>query len=324
MLSQQQTNLAAAWVCQLQAKAASFAGTFQFGVRLAKFNTWGVGGGVACVYAPTSIMALADFLAWLPDHVEVMALGLGSNVLFADGWFDAVFIHTPRGLRGLAHENACFSVEAGVTCAKFARFAMQHGVLGAGFFAGIPGTMGGALAMNAGAFGGETWPWVKTVDVVTRRGHYERRLSGGYCYGYRVVSGPDDAFFVAATLMAPSGPTKAVANIDACLLRRKQTQPIGTANCGSVFRNPVGYHAAALIEACGLKGHRFGYAQVSPKHANFIINLERKACAADISTLMRLIQKTVYQDCGVWLFPEVKMIGFVDHADYLKPASLDH
>jgi UDP-N-acetylmuramate dehydrogenase len=297
------------WIKQLQGDLTRFPGVFQFDVSLAKLNTWGVGGCVSCMYAPKSGEALAAFLAWLPEEIPVEMLGLGSNILFADGYLEAVVIHTPRYLRDLAMDDGLLRVGAGVTCAKLARFATQQGFVGAGFFAGIPGTMGGALAMNAGAFGGQTWPWVASVQVVTRRGLVESRDSRVYDYGYRVVNGPDDAVFLGAILQQPNEGAYDARCIEACLLQRKKTQPIGTPNCGSVFRNPPGDFAARLIESCDLKGSRVGFAQVSMKHANFMINVARKATAKDMLALIHLVQTKVYSVHRVWLELEVKVVG---------------
>jgi len=198
---------------------------------------------------------------------------------------------------------------AGVACAKVARFAARAGLVGAEFLAGIPGTMGGALAMNAGAFGGETWLLVSSVQTLDRRGELHVRTPGSYQVSYRTVAGPENEWFVAVDLQLKSGDSAAAqTRIKELLERRSATQPTQQPSCGSVFRNPPHDFAARLIESCGLKGERIGNAQVSEKHANFIVNLGG-AKAADIEALMRYVQSQVKQKHGVWLEPEVRIIG---------------
>jgi UDP-N-acetylmuramate dehydrogenase len=199
--------------------------------------------------------------------------------------------------------------EAGCTCAGIARFAARRGLVGAEFLAGIPGTLGGALAMNAGAFGGETWPLVREVETLDRFGEVRRRNSGDFEIGYRQVRSPEGEWFLAARLGLESGDTGAgQARIKALLARRNATQPTGLPSCGSVFRNPPGDHAARLIEAAGLKGEMLGGAQVSEKHANFIIN-RGGARAADIEALIERVQAEVEQRFGVRLQTEVHRVG---------------
>jgi UDP-N-acetylmuramate dehydrogenase len=198
---------------------------------------------------------------------------------------------------------------AGASCAKVARFAARRGLVGIEFLAGIPGTMGGALAMNAGAWGGETWPHVARVLTIDRRGEVRVRTPADYSIGYREVTGPEGEWFLEAELGLAAGDTQAAtARIRDLLDRRGRTQPTGLPSCGSVFRNPAGDHAARLIEAAGLKGTRVGGAQVSEKHANFIINTG-SARAADIDRLIALVRDRVAEASGVHLVTEVKRVG---------------
>jgi UDP-N-acetylmuramate dehydrogenase len=200
-------------------------------------------------------------------------------------------------------------LEAGVSCAKAARFATRQGLVGIEFLAGIPGTIGGALAMNAGAWGGETWPHVTLVRTLDRAGVVRERPRADFEVGYRHVAMPSGEWFLEAELTLESGDTAAAqARIKALLERRAATQPTGLPSCGSVFRNPPGDHAARLIEACGLKGLRFGGAEVSPKHANFIINTG-DATARDIARLIDHVQAEVERCHGVLLIPEVRRVG---------------
>jgi len=210
------------------------------------------------------------------------------------------------GLERLA--DGSVRAEAGVPCAKLARQCVRWGLGSAEFFAGIPGTVGGALAMNAGAFGGETWSHVLFVETVDRQGVLHRRDKDAYDISYRSVRGPGEEWFLAATFRFREDAKASTADIKALLARRKASQPIGLPSCGSVFRNPPGDHAARLIESAGLKGRRIGGAEVSEKHANFIINAGG-ASALDIERLIDFVRDTVEQVHGIRLQPEVRVIG---------------
>lgn len=280
-------------------------------------------GGVARQYVKAeSLTALASFIAGLPASEEILWLGLGSNLLVRDGGFDGTVIVTQGVMTQLALlDETTVYVGAGVTDAKLARFCSKHQLTGAEFFAGIPGLVGGALAMNAGAFGGETWPLVVEVETLNRKGEITKRAASEFEYSYRHVAGLQDEWFVSATLKLSKQPQSEkpatqpagiksgnTVDIKRLLARRAVTQPIGVASCGSVFRNPEGAYAAQLIENCGLKGRRIGGAVISNKHANFIIN-DKAATAADIEALIKLIQKTVWHEHGIQLQTEVKIVG---------------
>lgn len=272
---------------------------------------WRVGGPADRLFEPADVDALAAYLAERPADEPVIWLGLGSNVLVRDGGVRGSVIRTPPGLTGLDQVTADeVEVGAGVACAKLARFCARQGLRDAAFFAGIPGTVGGALAMNAGAWGGETWPHVVRVSTLDRAGHRQEREPADYRVGYRYVEGPAEEWFLSARLrFRPGGdPDEISARIRELLNQRAETQPTGVASCGSVFRNPRGDHAARLIEAAGLKGLRIGGAHVSDKHANFIIN-DDGARAADIEALINAVRERVACDSDVWLEPEVRIIG---------------
>jgi UDP-N-acetylmuramate dehydrogenase len=199
--------------------------------------------------------------------------------------------------------------EAGVACARIAKQCIKWGLGPAEFFAGIPGTLGGALAMNAGAFGGETWRHVVEVETLDRQGQTRARPAADYRVGYRHVEAPaQDEWFLAARLTFEHRPGANEAEVRALLAKRKASQPIGEWSCGSVFTNPPGDHAARLIEAAGLKGFRVGGASVSQKHANFIIN-HGEATAAEIEQLIGHVQATIEARDGIRLVPEVRIIG---------------
>jgi UDP-N-acetylmuramate dehydrogenase len=199
--------------------------------------------------------------------------------------------------------------EAGVACAKVARFAARAGLCGVEFLAGIPGTLGGALAMNAGAFGSETWERVVGVETVDRAGRIRQRGREAFQIAYRETKGPEGEWFLGARLELEAGDASAAqARIRDLLERRSATQPTSQPSCGSVFRNPQGDHAARLIEAAGLKGQCVGGACVSEKHANFIVNTHQ-ATAADIETLINLVRDRVERTSGVQLTAEVHIVG---------------
>jgi len=227
-----------------------------------------------------------------------------------DGGIRGSVIATSGVLNGLSSVNELtIRAEAGVACAKVARFTARQSLQGAEFLAGIPGTLGGALAMNAGAFGGETWNVVSAVETVSRGGQRHRRLPDEYEVSYRSVRGPKDEWFVAAELALEKGDSEqSLAKIKECLNKRGDTQPIQQPNAGSVFKNPPGDFSARLIEACGLKGFCIGGACISEKHANFIVNMGT-AKAADIEELIEHAANTVEQQQGVKLEREVRIIG---------------
>ncbi|MDN3517416.1 UDP-N-acetylmuramate dehydrogenase [Aquisalimonas lutea] len=277
---------------------------------MARHTTWRVGGPADRFYRPADRDDLAAFLRRVPDDEPLLWCGLGSNLLIRDGGVRGTVIYLQGGVDALERlPGNRVRAECGVACAKVARFAARQGLVDAEFLAGIPGTMGGALAMNAGAFGGETWQVVEAVETVDRAGVLRERLPREYAVGYRSVDGPDEEWFVGCRLQLVTGDADAaMGRIRELLGRRAATQPMGRPSCGSVFRNPEGDHAARLIEAAGLKGLRRGGAVVSDKHANFILN-DGGATAADIEGLIDEVQQRVHDHAGVLLQPEVRVAG---------------
>ena len=292
------------------AVAADFSTRVRRREPLSRHTSWHVGGPAEVFFNPRDRTDLAAFLRGLPDDVPIYWIGLGSNLLVRDGGIPGVVISTHGTLDSLERLSATtVRAEAGVACARIARQCIKWGMGPAEFFAGIPGTLGGALAMNAGAFGGETWKHVLTVETIDRHGEERVRQAGEYQAGYRSVTAPaPDEWFIAATLGFEHRPAAHAGEVQALLTRRKQSQPIGEWSCGSVFTNPPGDHAARLIEAAGLKGYRVGDASVSQKHANFIIN-HGTARAADLERLIEHVRSTVERVHGVSLHPEVRIVG---------------
>ncbi len=277
---------------------------------MSRHTSWRVGGVAENFYIPADIDDLALFLEQLPENEALFWFGLGSNLLVRDGGIKGTVICTTGVLNTIRKIDASHvEAGAGASCAKLARFCVQSGFIGAEFLAGIPGTVGGALAMNAGAFGGEIWPLVEQVETINRFGLRVWRSSDEYRYSYRHVEGPENEWFVSVRLKLKVGDSAlAMARIKKLLEQRNTAQPIGLPSCGSVFRNPENDHAGRLIEMCGVRGHSLGGAMVSEKHANFIIN-KGHATAENIESLMSLIEATVEKQCGIQLKAEVRIVG---------------
>jgi UDP-N-acetylmuramate dehydrogenase len=236
-------------------------------------------------------------------------IGLGSNLLVRDAGIRGAVIATgalPKDLERLDDERV--KCGAGLPCALLARQCARWQLGPAAFFAGIPGSVGGALAMNAGAFGGETWSVVESVTTIDRSGAVRARAAADYEIGYRSVRGPEGEWFLGATFRFRPDAETSAATIKALLAKRGATQPMGSASGGSTFRNPPGDFAGRLIEQAGLKGARIGGAVVSEKHANFILN-DGSATAADIERLIEHVAATVLERCGVRLELEVRIVG---------------
>jgi UDP-N-acetylmuramate dehydrogenase len=277
---------------------------------LSRHTSWRVGGPADVFYVPADRDDLVGFLRSLAPELPLTWLGLGSNLLVRDGGVRGAVLCTHGALRSIRFEPpSAVLAEAGVPGAKIARFAAANNLAGAEFFAGIPGTLGGALAMNAGAFGSETWEFVESVETVDRSGTVRSRRPADYRIGYRDVRGPAGEWFLAARLrFSPGDGTAGRKKIRTLLLERARTQPLQVANAGSVFRNPPGDHAGRLIETAGLKGLRVGGAQVSERHANFIVNTGGGR-ARDIEALIERVRAEVERQHGVRLEPEVRVIG---------------
>ena len=285
-------------------------GELRLAEPLARYTSWRVGGPADRFYRPADLADLCVFLSRLPPDEPLFWLGLGSNLLVRDGGIRGTVIALQGALQGLTlSAPATLRVEAGVPCAKVARYAAAQQLTGAEFLAGIPGVMGGALAMNAGAWGGETWSLVTAVETVDQHGLLRQRSPADYAIAYRHVQGPTGEGFVAAHLrLQPGDGVAAHRRIRELLERRARSQPMGQPSCGSVFRNPPGDHAARLIEAAGLKGSHIGAACVSTKHANFIINTGG-ASAAELEALIHHVADTVARVHGVHLIPEARIVG---------------
>jgi UDP-N-acetylmuramate dehydrogenase len=293
--------------------AETAGGQLAANVPTSRHVSWRAGGAVACAYTPSNLEDLAAFLSRMRHDEPLLVVGLGSNLLIRDGGFEGTALFLHGALRELRQEaDGSIYVEAGVASPKLARFAANAGCVEAEFLAGIPGTVGGALAMNAGCYGGETWNYVERVLMMDRSGKCIERRPEEFAIAYRHAGLKEalDEIFVAAWFRFPLGDGGAARErMRELLEQRVATQPLDLPNAGSVFRNPPGDHAARLIEAAGLKGTRIGGAQVSEKHANFIVNPEGEATAAAIEMLIGQVQRSVKEKFGVELVREVRIVG---------------
>jgi len=290
-------------------------GVLRLNEPMAKHVSWRAGGAAARAYAPADHEDLAAFLGTLPEDEPVCFVGLGSNLLVRDGGYrgTVVLMHSSHG--EMRMEGNFVYAEASVACPKVARFAATQGLEGAEFLAGIPGTVGGALAMNAGCYGSETWDVVAKALTISRAGNLSERSAEEFETRYRHVGlrgsrlGEEEWFLAAWFRFRHGEENPARARIKELLERRIATQPLALPNAGSVFRNPPGDHAARLIEACGLKGCQIGGARISEKHANFIVNPKRRARAGDIEALIGRARQAVKDRFGIELVPEVRIVG---------------
>jgi UDP-N-acetylmuramate dehydrogenase len=269
----------------MAAEQKSLRGEVRVNELMSKHTSWRVGGPAESFFVPSSLDDLSTFLHDLHPEIPVFWFGVGSNLLVRDGGIRGVVISASKILKDLDRvENYRVRAGSGLPCTQLARQCIRWGIGPSEFFAGIPGTVGGALAMNAGAH--------------------------EYSIAYRSVTGPTNEWFIEAIFRFDPTVTPSMDAMNEMLERRKRTQPLGLPSCGSVFRNPPGDHAARLIEAAGLKGYSIGGAEVSEKHANFIINSDN-ATATDVEELIEHVRQAVIEKHGVELVHEVRIVGEV-------------
>jgi UDP-N-acetylenolpyruvoylglucosamine reductase len=296
----------------------SLRGILRNDVDMSRYTSWRAGGHAQRMYQPADLADLIIFLRTLPVDEPLLTVGLGSNLLLRDGGWRGTVLLMHAALSELRLENdGLIYAQAGVPGAKLARFAANNNLRGGEFFAGIPGTVGGMLTMNAGCYGSETWNVVERVQTVDRSGKVHERIPSDYEIAYRHLQRKDEKaglspaseIFVGGWFRLEKGEAElSRKEIKSLLNKRITTQPLNLPNAGSVFRNPPNDHAARLIELSGLKGRKIGGAQVSEKHANFIVNIDH-ATAADIENLIDEVRTVVKQKTGVELYPEVRIIG---------------
>lgn len=305
------------------ARTQNLRGELRINESMRKHCSWKAGGSIRRFYIPADLNDLQYFLSLQNQHEPLYVIGLGSNLLVRDGGFAGTIVLTHSALSHIAIQPGLsgdlIDVEAGVAAPKLARFSARHDFEGAEFLAGIPGTVGGALAMNAGCYGSETWTHVAEVTTIDREGRLHIRTPQDFDISYRHVEThhtnpalslhPLNEWFVSARFQFAKGNgVQSLDKIKELLKRRIASQPLQQPNAGSVFRNPENDYAARLIESCGLKGLTMGQAQVSPRHANFIVNLG-SASAGDIEALLIHVESCVLEHTGIRLQREVRIIG---------------
>ena len=292
------------------ALAAALDGSVRFGVPLARYTSLRLGGPADALAAPGDRKELARTLALCRElELPVLVLGNGFNTLVRDGGVDGVVLrlHRFRALRRTPEGD--LAAEAGVTHATLTRHCVEHGLAGLEFGAGIPGTIGGWVAMNAGVPEREVKDALRGIELADAAGARRCVPREGLPFRYRSAGLPAGAVVVAASFAVRDAEREAVrAEVERHLAKRARTQPLDIPSCGSVFKNPPGEFAGRLIEQAGLKGARVGGAEISPVHANFIVN-RGGASGADVLALIELARTRVREDTGFELEPEVRIVG---------------
>ena len=286
-----------------------FKGRISLNEPLARFTTFRIGGMADYYVEPSDAQDLLNIINYINKRsVPFYVMGNGSNILISDDGIRGVVINLETGFNYLKNEGGKITAGAGVKMAKFVDFCIQNSRKGVEMLAGIPATVGGALVMNAGAYGGETSTYIDEVCVI-KRGEIKTLSQEESGFGYR-SSNLKDSVILEASFILPEGNKEEISAIrKELLLKRNEAQPVEIPNAGCIFKNPEGNFAAKLVEDCGLKGTSYGGAMVSPKHANFIVNFDN-ASAIDVIELIKIIRKTVKEKTGISLELEVKLIGF--------------
>ena len=292
-------------------------GELRLNEPMSRHTSWRAGGPAKRFYAPADLDDLSFFLKQLPEDEPILFVGLGSNLLVREGGWRGTVVLTHAAGKHPRLEDGLIYAEAGVACPKIARFSAMHSLGGAEFLTGIPGTVGGALAMNAGCYGGETWDLVERVVTIDRHGELRPRAKADFDVSYRHcelrsdASSDEEEWFASAHFRLHEGDVEESREIIKSLLKRRiESQPLQLPNAGSVFRNPPeGKTAARLIQFSGLKKLERGGARISEKHANFIVNPKGAASAADIEWLILRVQEAVKEKTRIELVPEVRIVG---------------
>lgn len=291
------------------AKFAPFGDRLRENVDLSKTNWFRVGGPAQFLFKPSDAADLSQFLSLLPADVPVTVLGVGSNLIVRDGGIDGVVIKLGRGFAGIAANGACVVAGAAALDVNVAQVACDAGIAGLEFLAGIPGTIGGAVRMNGGAYGSDVAQVLISADIIERSGA-QRTLSQrelGFSYRHSALS--EGAIVVSALLQGQAGEASAIAErMREITSAREDTQPIRSRTGGSTFKNPEGGKAWELIDKAGCRGLSIGGAQVSEKHCNFLINTG-EATAADLEALGEEVIRRVREHSGITLEWEIKRIG---------------
>ena len=284
-------------------------GNLKENISLKNYNTWKVGGKAEYLFEPYDVEDLKVFLSLLNDE-KITFIGNGSNVLIRDNGIKGFVVCLKKSLNNYyLNNNKQFVFEAGLSCMKIAQITAKKNYKGLEFLCGIPGTLGGALRMNAGCYGGNIWENVSKVILMNRKGIIVERDRLEFDVSYRNVKLKDDNFFISATFDLKLNELNDSLDIIKKFLKdRRIKQPTGLPSCGSVFKNPKNLYAANLVDSLGLKGYRIGGAYISEKHANFIIT-EKNAKSNDVEELISYIQKKVHEEKNIYLETEVQFIG---------------
>ncbi len=278
---------------------------------LSKYTSFRIGGPADYYLEPADKEDVVQIIIFLEQrNIPFMVMGKGSNMLVSDEGIRGAVINLEEGLNKIYIEEECVYVEAGMSISRFVDFCIQHGFKGVEMLPGIPGTVGGAIMMNAGAYGGEISDYLVEVEVLRKENILTiSKLESGFSYRR---SGFQGDVILAAKFKLPLGDKGEVMSMRReLLMKRNRTQPVNFPNSGSMFKNPSGIYAAKLIEEAGLKGKWSGKAQISEKHANFIVN-HGNATAEDILNLIELSRQSVMKMSGISLELEVKLVGFND------------
>jgi len=275
---------------------------------LSGHTTLGVGGPARWYFRPDNQESLCAAMLCIPPDISLLPLGRGSNLLPPDSGFPGVVLDLSN-LNHIQVNGATLTAECGVRMSRVTRICADHGLTGLEFMATVPGDVGGGVVMNAGAFGQQVADCLSRIWIVRRDGEKQELQASELEMAYRSTKVPSGSLVVSAEFELQIDEGEAVRErIRQMRTDRGRTQPLDLPNCGSVFKNPPGDHAARLIEAAGLKGHRIGGASISAKHANFIVN-EDAASSSDVLALIHLAQESVENKFGVHLEPEVRMLG---------------
>ncbi|MEM9471127.1 MAG: UDP-N-acetylmuramate dehydrogenase [Pseudomonadota bacterium] len=295
---------------QLARRLPAVRGRIELDKPLAEFTWFRVGGPADVLYSPADEEDLAGFLAALDDDIPVQVIGVGSNLLVRDGGITGVVIRLGRGFGQMAVEDG-FRVRSGTSVpdVRLAQFALQQGITLLTFLRGIPGTIGGALRMNAGAHGGETRDILVEARGIDRKGTLHIMSNEDMGYGYRSSTAPADMIFTSALFQGAQGDRDEIkAHMDEITAAREASQPIRSRTGGSTFKNPEGRKSWQLIDAAGMRGFAIGPARVSEMHCNFLIN-EGGATAAQIEQLGETVRARVMENSGVDLHWEIRRVG---------------
>jgi UDP-N-acetylmuramate dehydrogenase len=293
----------------LRSKVPQLRGRLVRNQSLAELTWFRVGGPAQVLFMPEDEEDLASMLAGLPAEIPVTSIGLGSNLIVRDGGVPGVVVRLGRGFGEVSIEGLKLRAGAAMPDVKVARAAQEAGIAGLSFLRGIPGSIGGALRMNGGAYGRETEEALVEARAVDRAGNVHVLGREDMEFTYRHCGAPDDYVFTQATFRGERGdPAAIAAEMDKITESREATQPIKSRTGGSTFKNPPGHKAWQLIDAAGCRGLRVGDAQVSEMHTNFLINLGN-ATAADIEMLGETVRERVRKSSGVELEWEIKRIG---------------